>query len=364
MKKKLLFTSYSMGLGGIETALTNLLKRLDYKKYDVTLILQKKEGDFLSEIPKNVKVLEYKISESKFLLFRKIYNRCKLISWQRKLKNKFDFACSFSTYDIPGAYLALAGSENNTLWMHGNYYILYKENEKDMQDFLNTVFVKKFKRLVFVSEENKRDVCNHYPGLEEKALVCNNFINGDDILKKMNESCDYKRDKDILFVNVGRHDEYQKRLSRIIKASEKLIEEKYKFKILFIGDGPDNEMYKNMVKESKLEDTIIFLGRKNNPFPYYKMSDAVILSSEYEGYPVVFLEAMLVGKPLLSTKVSDWEDLDNVYGMFCDRDEESVYQMVKKYLDNGFELKEKFDYKKYNDDIEKKIEKMIDNKSR
>lgn len=359
MKKKLLFTAYSLEIGGIEKALINLLNRLDYEKYDVTLILEKKEGTFLDMVPKEVKVLEYKISCNKIVLFRKIYNRLKLLKWQLNLKNKYDFSCSFATYSIPGSYLARVASLNNTLWMHGNYYILYNRNEEELKRYLDSVFANKFKRLVFVSNENLRDVCNHYVGIKEKSIVCNNFIDGNDILEKSLENCEYKRDRNPLFVNVGRHDEYQKRLSRIIEASKKLKEENYKFKVIFIGDGPDTNMYKTMVKEEKLEDVIIFLGRKKNPFPYYKLADAVLLSSEYEGYPVVFLEAMILGKPILSTKVSDFEDIDNKYGLFSECNTDGVYNSMKKFMDTKFVNKEKFDYLKYNEEIENKIIAII-----
>ena len=44
MKKKLLFCSFDLNIGGIETALINLLNNMDYGKYDVDLILEKKEG--------------------------------------------------------------------------------------------------------------------------------------------------------------------------------------------------------------------------------------------------------------------------------------------------------------------------------
>ena len=363
MKKKLLFTACSLGLGGIETALCNLLNHLDYSEYDVTLILEKKEGIFLDQIPSCVKVLEYKISNNKIVLFRKIYNRLKLIKWKRKLHNKYDFSCSYATYSRPGAYLALAASTNSTLWVHLNYYITYKKSENDMKEFFEGIHAPKFKRIVFVSEENKRDVCAHYDVIKDKSYVCNNFLNGEDILNKLKEPCDYKRGKETLFINVGRHDEYQKRLSRIINASKKLKDEGYKFKILFIGDGQDSSSYEKQIKDLKLEDTILMLGKKKNPFPYYKLADAVLLSSEYEGYPVVFLESMMVGKPILSTKVSDYEDLDGKYGIFCDKTEEAVYEMMKDYLDNGFKLKETFDYKKYNKDIENKIIGFINNKA-
>lgn len=363
MKKKLLFTAYTLDIGGIETALVNLLNRLDYDKYDVTLILEKKEGMFLNLIPKNVKILEYRISNCGFVLWRKICNRLKLIKWKFKLNKKYDFSCSFATYSIPGAHLALAASDNSTLWMHGNYYILYDKDAAKMHEFLDTVFVKKFKRLTFVSEENKRDVCNHYEGLKDKSIVCNNFINGDELLDKSLEEVDFKKeDNKTLFVNVGRHDEHQKKLSRIIDASKRLVDDGYEFQILFIGDGPDIIEYKNRVKELGLTDVVLFLGKKKNPFPYYKISDAVVLSSEYEGYPVVFLEAMIMERPILSTKVSDWEDLDGNYGMFCDFTTDAVYQNMKDYLDKGFEIKKKFDYKKYNKEIEKLITDMIESR--
>lgn len=362
MKKRLLFTAYSLELGGIEKALVNLLNRLDYEKYDVTLIVEKKEGIFLDMINSNVKVLEYKISDSKVVLFRKIKNRLKLIFWKLKLNKKYDFSCSFATYSIPGAHLALAASKNSTLWMHGNYYVNYGCDEDVLKDFLDGVFATKFKRVVFVSDENKREVCKHYQGISDKAMVCNNFIDGDEIIEKASEKVEFKRKKCPLFLNVGRHEEYQKRLTRIIEATEKLVKDGYKFQILCIGDGPDSFRYQDMVSDMKLDDVIVFLGKKKNPYPYYKMCDAVILSSEYEGYPVVFLESMVLDKPILSTKISDWEELDGKYGMFSSLDTDGVYKMMKKYLDKGFEVKERFDYNQFNLEVEKKIIKMINDK--
>lgn len=358
MKKKLLFTAYSLGLGGIEKALINLLNRLDYDKYDVTLILEKKEGMFLDLIPSSVKVIEYKISDNKIVILRKIKNRLKLIWWKLRLHKSYDFSCAFTTYSIPGAHLALAGSNNSTLWVHNNYHIVYP-NDNDLKVFLDGVMTTKFKRVVFVSEDNKRDVCEHYKGIKGKSIVCNNFIDGSKMLDNSKEEIDFKRNNDTLFVNVGRHDEYQKRLTRIIEASKKLVSEGYKFQIMFIGDGPDSLMYEEMIKQEGLENVILIMGSQKNPYPYYKIADAVLLSSEFEGYPVVFLESMIMNKPILSTKVSDYEDLDGKYGMFCEKNTEAVYKMMKNYLDNGFELKNKFDYKEYNEDIEKRIESMI-----
>ena len=359
MKKKLLFTAYSLGLGGIETALCNLLNHLDYSKYEVTLILEKKEGIFLDQIPTEVKVLEYKISDNKIVLFRKIYNRLKLIKWRRKLHNKYDFSCSYATYSRPGAYLALAASTNNAIWIHSNYYNVCNQDEKQMIKELTSVYAHKFKKVVFVSEDSKETTCKYFKELKDKSIVIGNIVDGESMIEKSNEKIDLKKNNDITFINVSRHEEFTKKISRIINASKTLKTEGYKFRVILVGDGENHKDYVKQVKDNNLEDTIIFTGMKKNPFPYYKIADAAVLSSDIEGYPVVFLEAMVLGKTILSTKVSDYKNLDGKYGLFCEKTEEAVYNMMKDYLNNGFKLKETFDYEDYNKKIVFKIEKEL-----
>ena len=188
--------------------------------------------------------------------------------------------------------------------------------------------------------------------------MINNVIDGDSIIKKSKENIDFKKTK-TTFVNISRHDEHQKRISRIIDATNKLIKEGYNFELLLIGDGPDTDMYKKLVKQYKLEKMIKFLGKKSNPFPYYKIADAVLLSSSSEGYPVVFNEARILNVPLITTKVSDYQDIEKKYGIVTEQEE--IYKGMKEFLDNGFKIKKKFDYKEYNQNIILKIENLINN---
>lgn len=361
MKKKILFCAYSLELGGIEKALINILNSLDHNKYDITLILEKKIGIFLNQIPSNVKVIEYKVSNNKLTIFRKIKNRTKLLLWKFKLHDKYDFACSFATYSIPCSHLARSASKNSNIWMHANYYVEYGYDNTKLKKFLDGLFVKKFKRIVFVSNEAKNVITKHYDGISSKSFVCNNIIAADSIIQESKEEVKIKLSNNPIFVNVSRHEEHQKRLTRIIEASKKLVEEKYKFQILFVGDGPDNKKYKEMVKKYKLEKNILFIGKTSNPYPYFRLSDVVILSSEYEGYPVVFLEAMVMNKPILSTRVSDYEDLEGKNGIFCEKTVDGVYKCMKQYLDNGFKIKKKFNYNYFNQKILNKITDMIEN---
>ena len=68
MKKKLLFTAYSLDIGGIESALVNLLNYIDYDKYEVCLVLEKMSGDLLKKVNKNVQISEFRVSNNKNII--------------------------------------------------------------------------------------------------------------------------------------------------------------------------------------------------------------------------------------------------------------------------------------------------------
>lgn len=354
--KKILITAYNLDIGGIETALINLLKKLDLNKYQITLVLEKKEGIFVNQVPSGIEVIDYNLCYSKNIIYRKIKNRLKLLFWKALHKNKYDYSICFATHSIPGALIALNGSNNNAIWLHGNYCNFFDYDLNRINEFFKKIKLSKFKNYVFVSHENKNETLKYYK-LEGNIYIINNIIDGDNIIKKSKEEIEYKKPNKTVFVNVSRHDEYQKKITRIIEASKKLFEDGFDFELLLIGDGPDTQMYKKLVKKYHLENNIKFLGKKSNPFPYYKISDACVLSSQSEGYPVVFNEARVLNIPLITTKVSDYQDIDNLYGIVVEQDK--IYDGMKKFLNEGFVIKKKFDYKEYNKDIISKIDSLI-----
>ena len=79
--KKILIASYNLDFGGIETSLINLLKNFDLNKYNITLVLEKKEGVFLNDVPSGIKIKEYKVSDNKNIFIRKFINLLKRIKW-------------------------------------------------------------------------------------------------------------------------------------------------------------------------------------------------------------------------------------------------------------------------------------------
>jgi len=360
--KKLLFAAYSLDIGGIEKALVTVTNYLQEKGYDITIVLEKKQGIFLNEINPKIKVVEYNPSNSKNIIKRKIINICKRISFITKYKNKFDFAASFATYSLVASFVSRIASKNSCLWGHADYLTLFNGDEQEVKSFFDERKYNKFKHIIFVSEEGKQNFVKVFPKMKEKTNVCNNMINAEKIIKMSEEKIEEEKENRITFLNVGRHDERQKKLSKLIEAAKILKEHDYDFKILLVGDGPDSKLYKEMIKEKKLDKNISFLGRRENPYPYFNISDCVILTSDYEGYPVVFLESFVLNKPLITTKVSDYKEVENGYGYVTTKEVEDIYEKMKIFIEKGYKIEKEFDANRYNEAIFQKIEKLIEEK--
>lgn len=389
--KKILFSAYSLDVGGIETALVTLLKYL-VNDYDITLVLEKKQGVFLEDLPKEIKVITYTPSSLKFKLIRKVINFIKQLSFKLKYKNKFDFSADFATYSMPASFVSRTASKNNAIWIHNNYMNFYDNDINQYRKFFKSLKVQEFKKIVFVSNLDKKVFIAQFPELTKSTYVCNNLIDYKKIQKLADEKIpnedlkkifgeDYpninlnkisKKDaekqskKEInaetkvpIFLNVGRHDEKQKKISRILDATEKLNKNGFKFKVLLVGKGTNTKDYEEIIKEKKLNN-VILLGAKKNPYPYFKISDSFLLSSQFEGYPVVFVESEILGLPIITTNVSDSKkDIDGIFGQVVENSEKGVYRGMKNFLEKGLKT-EKFDPEKFNKNIIEQIKQIID----
>ena len=334
--KKLIFTAYSLDFGGIEKALLALLNNIDYTKYEVTLLLEKKEGVFINQVPFQVIVKEYKVSNFKIPIIRKIINRLKLITTIALNYNKYDFSCCYAPYCIPTSILARYFSKNNTIWLHSDYYYLYNEDLNKIRNFFNARSITLFKHIVFVANEAKEHFLEIYPILMNRTTVCNNMIDYETIIKLSMDRVEQKPNK-TLFLNVSRHEEHAKKLTRLIESAKKLKDDKYDFEIWMIGSGPDTSLYEELIDNLDLKDNIKMLGSKQNPYPYYKMADAFVLTSEYEGFPVVYLESLAFNLPIITTiDVSDDTlSIKEKFGILIDKSTDGVYNGMKQYYNSG-----------------------------
>jgi L-malate glycosyltransferase len=135
-------------------------------------------------------------------------------------------------------------------------------------------------------------------------------------------------------------------IDTLIKAVAKFKEKRPNIKCLILGDGPERQNYESLVKSSKLENNVIFLGQvgqKDLPL-YLKISDVFVRPSRSEGLGSSFLEAMAAEIPVIGTPVGGIVDFLH---------EGQTGFLVE--VDNSDELAEKVDYVLKNPEVRKRV---------
>ena len=360
MKKKLIIYMSKISIGGMEKALVDLLRLSNItKKYDVTLYLVYKNcKEYMELIPKNVDI--HLVCKGKWNTLNKYISAIKMIIDLLLIKrNSYDISICYTHHHKILSLLARKTSKNNIVYIHTD--LIKSRKEKALKKLLKKMHFYKFNKIVAVSNCAKNSIIKLYPNIKDKVTVINNYIDGKEIEKKSEEKINDYKFNGITFINIARHVEQHKKISRIILASKKLIDEGFNFSVILLGDGEDTEFYKNMIIENKLENCVKLLGRKNNPYPYLKHSDAFVFSSEYEGYGIVLDEARILNIPLITTDVADAKKMiDDGYGILCDNSVDGLYNGMKEFLEHGYSIKKKFDYNNFNDKITIDTNKILE----
>lgn len=334
--KKILFCSNSLIIGGIEKSLINLLKQIDYKKYKVDLMLETKNGELLEQVPKNVNIIEYKVYNLKNKPLQKILNYINQLKWTIKNKNKYHTSICYATYSYPANKIALISSKNNILFIHSDYTELY--NEKELKTFFDTRNINKFNKIIFVSNESKNNLLKYYPNIVNKSIVINNIIDIKEIKQKSNEYKTNFNKENINLLFVGRLEEESKNISFMLEQIN-ILKNKYKnIKLYIIGDGKDKPIYTKYIKQNKLEKHIELLGQIINPYPYIKDCDYLLLTSYYEGYPVVFNESIVLKKDVISTikRSDEYTEIGKNFGFLISKENyiKEIDNILKNKLHN------------------------------
>jgi len=362
MKKKMIIYMSKMSVGGMEKVLLKLLKQSNFNKnYDITVyLLYSIEESYLKELQSMVKVkLLWKYNWN---ILGKVVCAVKMGFDLLKLLfkiNRWDVSICYPYQHPILAKLALLSSKNNIIFIHNNLELKYG---KRLNSHCKKMHFDKFSKVVCVSNNVLKNFKNIYPNYNGRAVCIYNYIDGREIISKSNEKIDdfVDNDKLVTFINIARHEEASKGISRIIKAADWLKREGYKFRVLLVGDGQDHHYYKELVNDLVLEDVVLLVGNKVNPYPYLKMADCFVFSSYYEGYGIVLDESRILNKPIITTDVADAKMIiEDGYGILCDNSDDCIYKGMKKYLDDGFVISKKFDYVKFNNKITKLLDDIV-----
>lgn len=131
--------------------------------------------------------------------------------------------------------------------------------------------------------------------IKSRAAVIPNFI------EKKYEKADHEAAENNIVIT-ARLSEKQKNISMLLRAFNRFSKGN-DYKLYIVGDGPDEAMYREYIKENSLEDRVILTGRQK-VMPYLMNAKFFVLSSYYEGMPNSLIEALAVGLPCISTDCS------------------------------------------------------------
>ena len=330
--KKLIFFAKHMEIGGLEKSLLNLLNSLDPKEYAVELVLEERHGPLLEHLGAHITVKEYALSACSFVPLRKILNFTKRMLWKLRNGNKYDFSCSYCTYSIIGSRLAQYASPNSCLYVHNDYTTIYPD-EKEFADFFARLHTEQFRHVLFVSNESKSAFIRRLPQHADKCDVVNNIVEWEAVRQKAAEPCPITgAPNETLFVFVGRLDEPHKRMSRLLEAFAAARNTRKDIRLLMVGNGPDRKLCEELIEKHGLSDSVIMVGAQTNPYPYLNAADCLVLSSDYEGFPVVYFEAMILTKDIITTiSVSDERVDVGAYATVAEKTTESFAQALIGY---------------------------------
>jgi colanic acid/amylovoran biosynthesis glycosyltransferase len=161
---------------------------------------------------------------------------------------------------------------------------------------------------VTISQFNKRFLIGHWPDINSEnihVIRCGVDINK---FVPINKNTDINRDVKLL--NVARLVEL-KNISFLIRICEQLRERGYRYICTIVGDGPKRNNLERQIRELDLEDRIILKGAmaQEDIVSFYQHADIFILTSKSEGIPVVTMEALASGLPVVAPDITGIPEL-------------------------------------------------------
>lgn len=329
--KRIFFLLSFMHAGGVEKAFLNLLSLLPKNLYEIHLGLLSAKGEFMSAIPEHVQVhviscydkykeilndppqriivdmLKKRKFVTAFLLFL-LYVHYKFTSnryWLYKylLKDEPNFPIIF---DLAVAY---AGPSQSI-----DYYVCKKVQAKkkigwihfDILKFgidkgMTRKLYKNYEKIFIVSKMAKKHFDQVFPEFLNKTDIFYNIISPSEVRKQSEKGVSFDDDFDgKRILTVGRISP-EKGQDYAIRALKILIERGYRVRWYFIGDGVSRKYCEKLIYELNLEEYVVFLGIKMNPYSYMKDCDIYVQPSRHEGYCITLAEAKILGVPIVAT---------------------------------------------------------------
>lgn len=331
MKPSILIFSQAMELGGVERSLLGLLDAIDYDRYDVDLFLMRHSGELmpylnpkarlLPEIPQYVSLAVPMASLIKSGQFRVLCGRLqgKLAARRFDKKHPSDkpsvAALTYShkytlrsmpqisdkVYDLAISFLTphyfareRVKAKKYAAWIHTDYTALSFDRTAEL------VMWEGYDAICGVSEQASKSFQTAFPELAGKVQTVENILPKELICRQAEESQAEMPSDRISILSVGRFCE-AKNFDNVPDICRRLVADGLDVKWYLIGYGGDEPLIRQKIDEAGMQERIIILGKKDNPYPYMRACNLYVQPSRYEGKAVTVREAQMLGKPVVIT---------------------------------------------------------------
>lgn len=404
----MLISMHYLELGGAETALIGLLQALDPKRVDVDLFLYDHRGEMMKFVPEWVHLLpqipEYSVLEHpiKELVQRRYWGIAiaRLLAKSigsiiyrksgRKLLNMVSghyisqFALPFlpqinkgKTYDLAISFLTphqyvlhKVSAGKKVAWIHTDYTRVTIDARREL-----TVWGK-YDFIASISDDVTKTFLQVFPSLESKIIKIENILSPmfvrrraeefkanwklPDNKKKEETTTALIENNELKLLTIGRFSE-PKNFDNLPFICKSVLGEVKNLRWYIIGYGPDEQLIRKEIEEAGMQEYVIILGKKENPYPYIKACDIYVQPSRYEGNSVTVREAQMLCKPVVVTnyptagsQVKDGDD-----GVIVPMDNEGCAKGIVELIMDTAKQKHIIEYLKTHDyGNEREVEKI------
>lgn len=322
-----------MEIGGAEISLIGLLQALDYTRVDIDLFVYRHTGELMQFIPRQVNLLpenpKYASVEKPILevvkqgyldvAFARLLAKFRFKRFRKRHPSRlpddagiFQYVSSSVSpllpdinpeveYDLAIDFIgfrdfvtAHVRAKKYFAWIHTDYSKVDSDREADFRSW------DKFDTIVSISPDVTRTFTEIYPALSTKIIEVENILSPEFVRARADEF-DVPFDKDCFnLLSVGRFCEAKNydNVPDIARRIKSLLP--FPLKWYIIGYG-DDTLIRQKIADARMEDTVIILGKKDNPYPYIKACDLYVQPSRFEGKSVTVREAQILSKPVAVT---------------------------------------------------------------
>lgn len=372
MSKCILIVSHALELGGAERSLIGLLEALDPKRCDIDLFLLQHKGELMPAIPKYVHLLpevpaytvlarpmkdtlregHLLLTGARFIGKLMAYRYAKSKHYTDhgiSLEYSHKFTCPFmppiqpdQEYDLAISFLTphyfvakKIRAKKKIAWIHTDYSRVQVNISSELTMW------NAYDYIVSISQSVSKSFLQVFPSLTSKILLIENILPYSLILDQSREHLIVPKDKYIHLLSVGRYCT-AKNFDNIPDICSRLIQQGFKIRWYIIGFGGDEPLIQQKISDAHMQDHVILLGKKANPYPYIKACDLYVQPSRYEGKCVSVIEAQILEKPVVitdySTSSSQLED--GVDGVIVPMDNEGCAAGIAALLRNPDKMRQ------------------------